>query len=183
MNVDDLDIDLPGAYLPEPVLDADRISDDAREVLADLSPSPSVRRVRAFVDGDRGHRHVSLYDWPDVLCAAEGRLALVSWGTLGVTQYGFPDDAHGAANGRRDLAAAGEQDPYDVWRYSVIRRDHRPAERPDEYGRLPKREVAAALRDAAPVLVRRRVTQLPALERTRGHVDERARADGGEDRA
>ncbi|WP_220132688.1 DNA cytosine methyltransferase [Halorhabdus salina] len=88
----------------------ERATDHAIDILEDAGPSErvTVQRVLEFARGERPARAVKPTDWARVLEHTDGRLALVTWSSGGVSEVGLKDDPD-------------QRRAFDVWMFSALR--------------------------------------------------------------
>ncbi|MFW6435896.1 MAG: hypothetical protein ACOCY1_05890 [Halovenus sp.] len=108
-TADDLPWDLNKWLVVDP---GERATDHAIEILDDAGPAERVtlKRVLEYASGERHARAVKPNDWARVLEHADGRLALVSWSSWGVTEIGLKEDPD-------------QRRQFDVWMFSALRDD------------------------------------------------------------
>ena len=111
MAASSIEDDLPWSLDEWLVIDVDeQATDHAIEILEESGPDRrvSVKRVLEYARGERPARAIKSNDWTRVLEHTDGRLALVSWSSGGVTEIGLKDDPD-------------QRRAYDVWMFSALR--------------------------------------------------------------
>lgn len=124
------------------VVDADqRATEHAVSILEGARPDDrvSVRRVLEYARGDRPAHAVKDADWLRAIEHSDGRLAVVTWSSAGITEIGLKTDAE---DHRR---------PFEVWLYSGIR--ERMGEEPIETDDATGRGATQILEGARPTIV------------------------------
>lgn len=157
MSVDTPDVSWPlGEQL---VVDpGQHATDDAIDILkaADPDQRVSVQRVLEYARGERSAHDVPVADWIRVIDHSDGRLAIVSWTSAGITEIGRKRDAD-------------DRRPYEIWMYSGLR---------DRMGDDPIQTDDASSRSARQLIEGRSPAVVPATET---HLRPEIVTDGGVD--